>query len=458
MSLNIRVSNVLFSALIQAAIVFISVVGVFTQSPEPDEGVWSAETSLANQGGYVGVAGSGTVVHAVYSLNEPSTIINQPPIHSTDPIMYRRSTNEGESFATATRIGRGPLGTAEGAVGALFLEDTVMADGNLVAVCYYNNFQAIDDFASGTRNVGDIFIVVSTNGGADFLTRTPIKLNTGETGFALRHSISIDGQNIHVVWMDFRNGKWDIYYQRSTDSGVTWLTEDKLLVTGMIGETDSQSQDSGVQRPQIAANGDTIHVAWMDGRDGNDECFIEGGTRLPQCTEIYYTKSINNGTSFLSGSYSIIRLTTSTSTPPTYSGRPDIVTDGSSTVYVLYDKRLVTGTVPSNNEIFNRKSTNNGVNFGDPVQLTNNVGVSTHSSGIAFDTGGLFVIWINDSDGGGNYQVYSQYGDNANTQQQVSSIGNAGAPILGASNSYVHAIWSSGTGISLAIRYSRRPF
>lgn len=413
--------------------------GPFDPPPLPTH-EWSSITTLVNQSGFVGIAGSGNVVHAVYSgfANPPS------------PIMYLRSTNEGATFAPAVPIGNN-------AVGALYLEDTVMADGNLVAVCYYNNFQTINDFA-GSRDVGNINIIVSNNGGTDFQTRTPVRLNTGVTGFALRHSIAISGNNIHVVWMDFRNNKWDIYYRRSTDAGATWDAE-TLLVSGMNG---TGTGGSGAQRPQIATNGDTVHVTWMDGRDNNAPCVIEGGTPLPQCTEIYYTKSANNGRSFLKGTVPLTRLTTSTTTPPTYSGRPDIATDGLSTVYVLYDKRTP-GLFNSDNDIFLRRSAN-GKPFESPFQLTNDEGVSTHSSAV-FAGGVLWTVWIDSKQSQNpnpalDYKVYSiaYNGDTSINEQLVSSdTVNAGAPILGASKTYIHAIWGNTNEKGRpSILYSRR--
>ena len=187
---------------------------------------WSSITTLANQNGYVGIAGSGNVVHAVYS-----------GVSETSAVMYRRSTNQGASFIDGTAPSAVQIAT-----GSIFLEDTVTADGDLVAVCFYNKFRTVYDFA-GERQVGEINITVSTNGGTSF--QTPVRLDTAEKGSALRHSIAIEGTNIHVVWMDFRNSKWDIYYRRSTDAGKNWSAE-KLLVRGAnpIGQFGS-----GAQRP-----------------------------------------------------------------------------------------------------------------------------------------------------------------------------------------------------------------
>lgn len=379
MSKNICLSKRFFFVLVSVAIFFLFVSSIIAQTSD-----WSAPTPLASQGGYVGVSGSGSFVHAVYSVFQPSTAPTPGPgavpIVLPSPIMYTRSTIEGQDFPTPTSM-------PNGATGILYLEDTVMTNGNIVAVCHYNNFLQVSDFA-GPRIVGSIFISVSTDNGGMF--QPPKKLNVpangdmGANGFALRHSIAISGNNIHVVWMDFRNNKWDIYYNRSRDVGNTWDGE-TLLVSG---ENPSGTMGSGAARPQVAVIGNTVHIAWMDGRDKNARCTIEGGTMLPQCTEIYYSKSLMNGD--LGTFTTPLRLTTSTTTPdPTYAGRPDVATDNFNMISVLYDKRTPAG---NNNNIAIRQSTN-GNPFGSEFFLTNSPGVSTHSSAI-FVKPILWTLWI----------------------------------------------------------------
>ena len=462
MKKNTRLSNMFFSALMPAAIILMFAVSVFAQST-PTPVSWSSPTTIGGGSG-VGVAGSGNIVHVVNGGFEPWLPTPTPPtpdcspsapVFSEENIIYRRSINQGASFAPPVPISfptPSPSPSPTTVKGALFLEDNVMTDGNTVAVVYYNGFTLAKDFFPGCRQVGSIYVVVSLDGGANW--KEPVKLNDNPAGKALRHSIAIVGKNIHVVWMDFRASRWDIHYRRLiySDLGeLSSLSEDKLLVQGMKGAEVSGAGDIGAERPQIAANGATIHVAWMDGRDNNAGCFIEGSppTWLPQCTEIYYAKSTNNGTSFLGTPPTPIPLTDSTTTLPTYSGRPDIVTDGSNTVYVLYDKRTPE-IFDGKNELFLRKSINNN-DFAGEVRLTDNPGVSTHSSGIVVGPT-LYTIWINNSASEANYTVFSRDGDLAtpsgNQQELPSSLG-AGAPILGASRSYIHAIWND--------KYSRRP-
>jgi hypothetical protein len=67
---------------------------------------------------------------------------------------------------------------------------------------------------------------------------------------------------VHVVWSDRRDGNWEVYYKRSSDFGVTWSQDVRL------------SQDTGVSwDPSLALSDSVIHVAWDDNRDGNWEIY-----------------------------------------------------------------------------------------------------------------------------------------------------------------------------------------
>ncbi len=35
-------------------------------------------------------------------------------------------------------------------------------------------------------------------------------------------SLDTSNDNVHVVWHDFRQGNWEIYYKRASDRGTTW--------------------------------------------------------------------------------------------------------------------------------------------------------------------------------------------------------------------------------------------
>ena len=75
-------------------------------------------------------------------------------------------------------------------------------------------------------------------------------------------SIDVDGNTIHIAWSDSRDGVREIYYKQSADNGTTWTTGERL--TYNIRNASS---------PKIAANGDNIHIIWVDDRDLNEEIY-----------------------------------------------------------------------------------------------------------------------------------------------------------------------------------------
>jgi hypothetical protein len=94
-------------------------------------------------------------------------------------------------------------------------------------------------------------------------------------------NVAASGSNIHVVWDDNRDGgnNVEIYYKRSTDSGLTWSQDIRL------------TQDTNYSMyPFIAVMQSYVHVIWMDSRFGFWEIFykrnptgnlgVEGGLAL----------------------------------------------------------------------------------------------------------------------------------------------------------------------------------
>ena len=70
------------------------------------------------------------------------------------------------------------------------------------------------------------------------------------------HCLAADGDNLHVVWWDGRDLDREIYYNRSTDNGLTWHQDTRL--------TNSSGWS---EYPSIAVSGSIVHIVWMDDRD-----------------------------------------------------------------------------------------------------------------------------------------------------------------------------------------------
>ena len=118
--------------------------------------------------------------------------------------------------------------------------------------------------ASGNINVvweesnpADIFFVRSSDGGVTFSSAQNLSHNAGSSSNAW---LTVDaGANINVAWEDTTPGNRDIFFNRSTDSGATFLSAPLNL-----------SNNSGLSTAvQIAADksGD-INVAWQDSTPG----------------------------------------------------------------------------------------------------------------------------------------------------------------------------------------------
>jgi hypothetical protein len=71
-------------------------------------------------------------------------------------------------------------------------------------------------------------------------------------------AVAVNGDGVHVVWTDDRDGHREVYYKRSTDDGRTWSEDLPLSASGVEARF-----------PAIAADEGVIHVVWLDYRDGN---------------------------------------------------------------------------------------------------------------------------------------------------------------------------------------------
>ena len=96
-----------------------------------------------------------------------------------------------------------------------------------------------------------------------------VRLDTDAAGAALSTSarIAASDRRLYVVWADRRNGELDIYFNRSTDEGRSWLAEDLRLDTDRAGSYASHA-------PQVVAAGLDVVVVWYDERNGFTDVYL----------------------------------------------------------------------------------------------------------------------------------------------------------------------------------------
>ncbi|MGH2575491.1 MAG: T9SS type A sorting domain-containing protein, partial [Ignavibacteria bacterium] len=178
------------------------------------------------------VSVSGSVVHIVWE-----------DYRDVSPeVYYKRSTDGGISWGADTRLTNNP------AISAL---PCVSVSGQVVHVVWY-------DYRDGNA---EIYYKHSTDGGISWGADTRLTNNSANS---YDPSVSVSGSVVQVVWYDFRDGNYEIYYKRSTDGGVSWGADTRLTNNSAFSEN-----------PSVAVSGTVVHVVWYDDRDGDYEIYYK---------------------------------------------------------------------------------------------------------------------------------------------------------------------------------------
>jgi hypothetical protein len=281
-----------------------------------------------------------------------------------------------------------------------------------------NNYVVWADDRNGES---DIYFNSSTNDGMIWQV-SDIRLNIGDTpgaSKAMHPQISSNGNNVYVVWYDARNGNSDIYFNYSTDSGVTWQANDIRLDRGdSPGVSNSWS-------PKISSSDNNVYVVWEDQRNG--------------WGDIYFNYSTDGGVSWL-----VTDLRLNTGDIPGASGawHPEISSNGSDVYVVWSDDR--NGSF----DIYFNYSEDGGATWqtndirldtGDPLGAN-----SSNSAQISSSGGNVYVVWRdrrNDSN-----DLYFNYSADGGATWQASDIridtaSNSFYPEISSSSNNVYAVW-----------------
>ena len=226
------------------------------------------------------------------------------------------------------------------------------------------------------------------------------------TSFNNSKCIAANGNNVHAVWSDQRNMNYEVYYKRSVDGGQNWSADQLLTNIPLTSEL-----------PSIAVSGSDVHVVWLDFRESN--------------YSIYYKRSSDGGSSweqdiFLTGNSGFLLY------------RPSIDVSGSEVHLVWEDIR------EGNWEIFHKRSSDGGLNWGADTRLTNNTAYSEFSS-ISVSGSKVYVAWTDGRSGFPNSEIYFKVStDNGQSwgaeTRLVNSI-SARYPSVSSDGSRVHVVW-----------------
>jgi hypothetical protein len=283
----------------------------------------------------------------------------------------------------------------------------IAANGNVLHIIWF-------DERDGNR---EIYYKRSTDGGTTWGAETRLTNNIAESWYP---SIAVSGNIVHVVWRDYRDVNYEIYYKRSTDGGINWGADTRLT-----------NNTAGSHPPSIAVSGSLVHVVWYDYRDGYPNF------------EIYYKRSTDGGVTWEADT----RLTNNASS----SLFPSIAVSGSFIHVVWYDKR------DGNEEIYYKRSTDGGINWGADTRLTNNTATSNIPS-IAVSGSLVHVVWYDYRDG--NYEIYYKRStDNGLTWgadiRLTNNFGWSTYSSIAVSGLLVHVVWEEDRDWNNEIYYKR---
>jgi hypothetical protein len=266
-----------------------------------DDGQWSESPQI-------GVSNSNIHVIWVDARHGPDS---SPP---NTEIYYVRSTDGGITWDD----GLGNVGQERRLTNAPYASAPVgiVVNGNAIHVLWSDGRNGISK--------GDVYYKRSLDNGATWEDglgniNQDRRITTNSTDH-IASSIAVSGSTIHTAWTDAIGSNYYIYYRNSTDNGATWGTI-KLLVGPFPGTTF---------KPRLAAYNNTVHIVWMDMRD-------DGSTR-----EIYYKNSTDAGANWNPD----WRLTYS---PGTNSWWPEIKVEGNQIHIAWWDDR------DGNNEVYYKR-------------------------------------------------------------------------------------------------------
>ena len=243
-----------------------------------------------------------------------------------------------------------------------------------------NIYMAWEDDTNANSN---ILFSRSTDGGATFLPAPAAKQVSNSLGCSFSPVMAVDAAaHINIVWEDssdcsFRTS--NIFFSRSTDGGMTFSAPTNLSAT---------MNTALYSVPQIAVDTTgNINVLW-ESDTGN--------------LAIWFSSSRDGGATFSSPKM--------VSTNPGGSLNAQIAVDKNGNINVVWEDDIA-----GHSDISFSRSTDNGLNFSPPMNLSNPLGnciANSNTPRIGLDiAANINVVWSNDC--GGNFDIFlSRSADN----------------------------------------------
>ncbi|MEO0601069.1 MAG: sialidase family protein [Myxococcota bacterium] len=239
-----------------------------------EEGTWLPSPIKVNLGD-PNKPGPGQVYNPRITCNDTGVFVvwedDRDGFLENHQIYFNRSLDGGETWLPEDL----QIDQMDPGGGSMSLLPEIKAVGQNLHVVWYDGF----------NGPFDIYYALSSDAGTSFNSPQSLDITRG---FAFssnpRVDASIDGQNVWVVWEESRDGKSDIYINRSRNGGVTFNGAQRLDRGDENGQTNSFA-------PEICSDGTQfVYVVWHDERDSNEN------------RDIYYNFSDDAGASWFATS------------------------------------------------------------------------------------------------------------------------------------------------------------
>ncbi len=212
--------------------------------------------------------------------------------------------------------------------------------------------------------------------------------------------IAARSDTVHIVWDEYAEGCWEVYARHSYDGGITWTNSARL--------SDSMAAS---QNGHLAVWGEQVHVVWRDEQPGNDE--------------IFYCRSFDAGQTWSPAE----RLTQDAG----ISTSPSVAANDSVIHIAWSDDRT------GHNEIFYKRSTDQGITWEADIQLSSGTYASLFPS-VAVAASRVHIVWT------AGWEIYHtrslDYGLTWEATERLTyDPAVSWLPSVAASDTIVHVLW-----------------
>jgi hypothetical protein len=262
-------------------------------------------------------------------------------------------------------------------------------------------------------------------------TIKPVRVNGNITDSFLlldhQPQVAAFGNNVYIAWVSHYTGNDDIYFTKSSDGGASF------------GKIINLSNDPGDSyNPHLAIDGKNVYVVWVDGTPGP-----YGNP------DILFRRSTNGGTTF--------DATVNISDNPGFSTEPELALSGNN-VYVVWRDNT-----PGNEEIFFKRSINNGASFGSLVYVSDNSTKPINSvrPQISANANNVYLVWSKGNfDEGHSNVLFKRSINNGASFGRTLNISNTPTALSTLQKVYVvgnrvYVVWTEGNFYNRQIFFKR---